>query len=249
MPLQWIFFDAGNTLIGLDYGLLLAALAREGFAIDEPALRRAELSARRELDQVILRRFHEGPLPRTGWVEAEVWLRFWRQVLEACGATPYDADALVAAALRVTRPASSWDRVESTTVPALRALAAAGYRLGVISNSSGGLADHLRRLGLADHFEMILDSHHVGVEKPHPAIFQLALRQAGLTDAAGALYVGDVYAIDVLGAASAGMHALLFDPLGMWDPGLLPAGAPSCRTLRSIAELPVMLMGQGEGTG
>ncbi len=48
--------------------------------------------------------------------------------------------------LRVTRPASSWDRVEAGTDTALRELALRGYRLGIISNSSGTLAEHLRGL-------------------------------------------------------------------------------------------------------
>jgi HAD superfamily hydrolase (TIGR01509 family) len=144
---------------------------------------------------------------------------------------------MVESVLRVTRPASSWDRVESGTPALLHDLALAGVRLGVISNSSGTLSEHLARIGLADSFEVIIDSAHVGVEKPHPDIFHQALRMAGGVDASRALYVGDVYAIDVLGAAGAGLQALLFDPLGLWDASTLPAGMPECGTIASLQEL------------
>ena len=120
-------------------------------------------------------------------------------------------------------------------------LASRGYRLGIISNSDGTLGDHLRRIGMAQRFEMILDSSEVGVEKPHPEIFRMALERAGGVEARRTLYIGDVYAIDVLGAAGAGMQAMLFDPLGQWDATALPAGAPACRTLGSLTELTGLL--------
>jgi putative hydrolase of the HAD superfamily len=235
--IDWIFFDAGNTLIGLNYQILIEALAAHGFRVEESVLRRAEMSARRELDRAILERWKDDSVPRIGWVEEKIWRSFWRQVLELCGAHGRDAESLVATVLAVTRPASSWDRVDSTTIPTLVELASRGYRLGIISNSNGTLGDHLRRLGMARRFEMIVDSSQVGVEKPHPEIFRMALERAGGVEAGRALYVGDVYAIDVLGAAGAGMHAMLFDPLGQWDATALPAGASPCRTLRSLAEL------------
>ena len=241
MSPSWIFFDAGNTLIGLNYQLVVEALRAEGLDVREEALRSAETTARRDLDKAILSRWSSGSLPRTGWVEGKVWTSFWRQVIIACGGTPERSDRLVDAVLKVTRPASSWDRVDSTTPGVLDELAARGHRLGVISNSSGTLHDHLERIGLAGRFEIIIDSSRVGVEKPHPEIFRLALRQAGDLDATGALYVGDVYAIDVLGAAGAGMSAILFDPQGIWDPGWLRAGDPPCRRLRSLSELPAFI--------
>ena len=243
MIVDWVFFDAGNTLIGLDYRILLGALADAGFVVDEMTLRRSEMLARRDLDRVILERWHGGSVPRTGWIETSVWRNFWRQVLELSGANPYDVDSLTGVVLDVTRPASSWSMVDATTPGTLEWLAGQGYRLGVISNSNGSLIAHLEGKGLARHFEFIIDSAHLGVEKPHPEIFKEALFRAGGVAAGRTLYVGDVYAIDVLGAAGVGMHALLFDPLGQWHAGFLPEGAPPCRTLRSLVELKTILAG------
>jgi FMN phosphatase YigB (HAD superfamily) len=51
----------------------------------------------------------------------------------------------------------------------------------------------------------------VGVAKPDPAIFRLALEAMGV-DPQHALHIGDTPAADVEGARAAGMHAVLVDP-------------------------------------
>jgi putative hydrolase of the HAD superfamily len=66
----------------------------------------------------------------------------------------------------------------------------------------------------------------VGVEKPDARIFQLALQQAGL-GAGEAVYVGDLYSIDVLGARGAGLTAVLLDPGAGW-------GARDCPTAPDV---------------
>jgi len=238
---DWVFFDAGNTLIGLDYARLAASLAGAGLSVPEMTIRRAESAARRGLDRAILEASRGGADWRIAERNDAAWREYWRRTLRLCGADPYREEDLLDAVFEVTRPAASWDRVESSTPAALEELASAGYRLGVISNSSGTLKEHLDRIGLSARFEVIVDSHEVGVEKPHPGIFRHALQRAGGILPDRALHIGDVYAIDVLGAASAGLHALLFDPLGLWDPASLPDGSPGCRTLASLADLPAML--------
>ena len=100
----------------------------------------------------------------------------------------------------------------------LRAVAATGVRLGVISNADGLMGERLRELeilqvgpGLGVPVETVIDSGAVGVSKPDPRIFTLALDALGL-DAADAWYVGDMPAIDVVGARRVGMHAFVMDP-------------------------------------
>ena len=63
-------------------------------------------------------------------------------------------------------------------------------------------------------FEFVIDSGEVGVEKPDPRIFQIALDRMGVT-AADALYVGDLYEVDVVGARAAGLDVVLLDPYGV----------------------------------
>jgi HAD superfamily hydrolase (TIGR01549 family) len=243
MAISWIFLDAGNTLIGLEYAHLTAALEAAGLSVTEAALRAAEKPARRALDRALVERWGGGDLPRPGWVEGRLWRRYWSDTLLGAGAPPGRLEALTEAALSVTRPAASWTRMEPHLDRTLGALRDRGMSLGVISNSSGTLEGHLHELGLARHFEMILDSHHLGIEKPHPGIFEEALRRAGGVAARDALYVGDVYGIDVLGAAGVGLRAVLLDPRGEWDPSLAPADAPACRTVASLTAIDGLLDG------
>jgi putative hydrolase of the HAD superfamily len=94
---------------------------------------------------------------------------------------------------------------------------AAGLVAGVISNSNGSVRSILEETGLAAHLHFVIDSSVVGVEKPDPRIFHLGLREAGVA-AGDAVYVGDLYSVDVLGARAAGLAGILLDPGGFWGP-------------------------------
>jgi putative hydrolase of the HAD superfamily len=93
--------------------------------------------------------------------------------------------------------------------------------LGVISNADGKIEEILGRCGIADCFETITDSGIVGKEKPHPAIFDAAVRSLGVT-AEESLYTGDVYSVDYLGATRFGMQSVLFDVAGAYKDDGLP---------------------------
>ena len=97
-------------------------------------------------------------------------------------------------------------------------LQAAGYPLAVVSNATGTmeqqLADH--RIctsdgGAAAQVAVVVDSDVVGVEKPDPAIFGIALDALGLPPD-GCLYVGDTVHFDVNGARAAGLRPVHLDP-------------------------------------
>ncbi len=77
------------------------------------------------------------------------------------------------------------------------------FRLGLLSN---GNTDP-RRLGLAHWFDFTLFAEHVGVHKPDPAFYHLAIRTAGVP-ASQILHVGDSIENDVLPAQDVGMKAL-----------------------------------------
>src|SRR3989442_4310656 len=98
---------------------------------------------------------------------------------------------------------------------ALKLARARGLTAGVISNSNGTIRAILRALGLLPYLDFVLDSAEVGVEKPDPRIFRLALEQARVAPRE-AVYVGDLYSVDVRGARAAGLDAVLLDPAGLW---------------------------------
>lgn len=127
-----------------------------------------------------------------------------------------------------------WCTVQERTHLALQQLRAAGLRLGVVSNSDGRVEQALQSAGLRDYFDVVIDSSLVGVEKPDPRIFRVALDALGV-EPAEALYVGDLYEVDVLGARAAGVDAVLLTT----SPG--GPGRP-CRTAASIYELATILL-------
>jgi putative hydrolase of the HAD superfamily len=69
----------------------------------------------------------------------------------------------------------------------------------------------------------------VNTFKPEPEIFGHALRRLNLT-AQEALYVGDNYYADVVGARRAGLRPVLYDPRGIFP-------EPGCETIKSFDEL------------
>jgi putative hydrolase of the HAD superfamily len=94
--------------------------------------------------------------------------------------------------------------------PAFRRLRARGCAVGIISNWDRRLAGLLGGVGLAGHVDTVVSSAEVGLRKPDPRIFELALDRVGVT-AADAAHVGDHHYADVLGAQAAGMTAVLID--------------------------------------
>ena len=105
-----------------------------------------------------------------------------------------------------------------------------GLLVAVISNTEDGRArDSLEAAGLAERFDVIIDSHHVGLRKPDPAIFRHALERLDV-EPHEAVFVGDSYAHDALAALAAGLSAVLLDPLDLHP----EAACPRIRRLRDL---------------
>lgn len=113
---------------------------------------------------------------------------------------------------------------------ALPRLRDAGARLVVVSNWDVSLHDLLERVGLASALDGIVTSAEAGARKPDAAIFERALRLAGVP-ASDALHVGDTVAEDVIGARGAGI-----DPVLLLRGG--GSGPEGVRTISSLAQLP-----------
>ncbi|MFI5372734.1 MAG: HAD-IA family hydrolase, partial [Candidatus Eisenbacteria bacterium] len=109
-------------------------------------------------------------------------------------------------------------------------VAARGLRRAVVSNSDGRAEQHLRHSGVRSGLEFVVDSHVVGVEKPDPRIFTIALERLEV-EPERALYVGDVRSVDETGARAAGMRFVLLDPYGDY-------GADGVDRIATISDLP-----------
>lgn len=112
------------------------------------------------------------------------------------------------------------------------------YRLGIVSNFYGNLAQVCDDAGIRRLFGVLVDSAEVGCAKPAPRIFQHALDALGVS-AAEATFVGDSLPRDMAGARGVGMRHI-------WLAGAEPSGASLCcrddRQIRSLRELEAILL-------
>jgi putative hydrolase of the HAD superfamily len=94
--------------------------------------------------------------------------------------------------------------------PTLAALRRAGLRLAVVSNWDCSLRSVLAEVGLAAAVDEVVVSAEVGVEKPDARIFAAALAKLR-RGPEESLFVGDSIDVDIVGARSAGLRAVLLD--------------------------------------
>jgi len=202
-----LFFDVGNTLLFPSRGRMLRPLYQRGLYPSEELLYKIERQTKREFDSL---------LESSGPVDHGFWHIYYSGLLKELGL----ADEAVSADLvALTRISANWCEIRRDTRQVLERLKQQ-YRLAVISNADGKIADVLSRSAIADLFESITDSGIVGKEKPHPEIFGAALRSLGVRPEE-TIYIGDVYSVDYLGARRSGMQAILFDVAGAYcDRGL-----------------------------
>jgi len=197
---RFIFFDVGNTLLFPNRARMLAPLPEDR----HPTLERWQALERRTKQE-----FDQGMMG--GKIDHGFWWTFHTYLLEEINALE---DGVRDALIENTQNSANWDQILPGTRDALERIRQ-DYEIAVISNADGKIDAVLRRCGIADCFENITDSGIVGREKPHPAIFEAALREMK-ADPAESLYVGDVYSVDYVGARNAGMQAVLFDVAGAY---------------------------------
>src|SRR5271157_2223762 len=201
-----IFFDVGNTLLFPNRERIHAPLAERGIVPDAEHLRDLECRTKNRFD---------GMMIAEGAADHSFWWMFYSQLLSEIGLqNDAGADVIRDQLVAGIRNSANWDQIRPGTAEHLLEIGKR-YRIAVISNADGRIEDVLQRCGIAQCFHTITDSGLVGYEKPHPEIFRQALKSM---DAAPgeSLYVGDVYSVDYLGAAGAGMQAMLMDVPGAY---------------------------------
>jgi putative hydrolase of the HAD superfamily len=211
-PLRAIFFDAGNTLVRMNYGAIADQLGTLGHQVALDVVRCAEWRARVRLDEELLGR------PGASTESGSSRHAYLSLVLEELGlADEATAQAMTRWRERYHAPIGIFDVVDPDAEAALVLARQAGLATAVISNSNGTAEALLTSLGLGSYLDFVVDSFTAGVEKPDARIFRLALARTGLQPSQ-AVYVGDLYSVDVAGARAAGLEAVLIDPGGHWGP-------------------------------
>ena len=220
-----VFFDAGGTLVHIDYqrvaGAVRRVLGRDVPAKDFVA---AEYAGRAAVEAGMAK----GDLP----TDTSRWSVHFRAMLGSLGLSDAEFERVGPEVMAEHKRKHLWSHVVPGTTEGLASLRQAGYLVAVISNADGTVEQLLASLGLREPLAFVIDSGVVRVEKPDPRIFEIALGEARKAGEAGLVaadcyYVGDIYPIDVVGSRNVGMKPVLLDPLGRY-------GARDCRTIRDV---------------
>lgn len=199
-------------------------LAGAGIAFDPDALAAAMAQAEGHLEAT----WHRGDWWASELTVRELFVTAYRIGLDALpgfGNDPVRAERLAADIYAAFHDIRHWAAFPDV-LPTLEALRAAGVTMGVISDWGHGLESILLELELGDYFAFLVVSSRLGISKPHPEVFRMALTRIHVPPAS-AVYIGDTYIKDVLGARAAGLTPVLLDRAGR-------AANADCATVREL---------------
>jgi len=227
-PIRAVFFDVDFTLIypgptfqGEGYQRFCAAY---GIAVDPAKFLDAVIAASPILNDEEELRYQD-----------ELFVRYTRRIIEVMGGT---GEALDTCATQIVREWAACQHffLYDDVTPVLRELDARGFKVGLISNSHRCLASFQQHFELHGLITAAISSSEHGFLKPHPSIFEAALRLVGVQPDE-AVMVGDSLMHDIEGATRVGMRGVL---VRRAENGTVsdPAGIPVIRTL---AELPALI--------
>jgi putative hydrolase of the HAD superfamily len=215
-----ILLDAGGVLVFPEPANLLPPLRQAGLDPNLATLERAHYHAMAAQDR------QATPPVQNTW-----WRDYLTAYLAACGVAEAHCEPLAIEIAGHPRR-YGWAHAGLGVKDGLRALAGFGLPMGVVSNSNGTVEGDLRRVGVCYvpdgdgpdgdgrapegvKMGVILDSAVVGVAKPDPGIFRIALDALSVPADGGVLHVGDSLRYDVAGALAAGLQPVHMDPYGL----------------------------------
>jgi putative hydrolase of the HAD superfamily len=224
--IKGVFFDAGNTLLFPDYEIYRRICADFGVDVTIESVIAAEARARGAFERAVT----ESPQRNVYGFWPVFYTSFYRLLDLPSGSIPE--------AIEKTRIADSaglgiWCVPNEDLETTLDELSSRDLAVGIISNSDGRLEWRLDQLGILGRFEFVIDSAVVGISKPNPEIFRDALRRSSL-HSSQALYVGDYYEVDIVGARTAGMMGVLLDPVTAYE-------SVDCQVITRLSELPAVI--------
>lgn len=214
MKYDWVFFDYGGTLtvrLDPDSAAIKPKNAYGRALMDWFTSTGRELKADTDELQRLTELAHENTEGRPNAVDVrhneEYYIRWIRWIYGQLQFEPPFTDHELASAwhfmcwqIGKRYSLAACESVNST----LHELRKRGYRLGVLSNNSGYVADQLALDGIDHLFEIIVDSAREGRVKPDPELFRSVARRAGAA-CDRIFYVGDNYECDVIGSTLVGM--------------------------------------------
>jgi putative hydrolase of the HAD superfamily len=207
-----VFFDFDGTLVYAEpepFEQFLTLCRQVGLNVDDEAARRGERFSRLYLSS----RVGSRRLTRMG--EADFWRYFTRLTFQEMGIEGDLEEVSEAIGEGLMRAKPGQMICPPSVGRTLADLQARGYVLGVISNRDEELDKLCKKFDLAQYLTFTLPLNREGSLKANPWIFEAALREADVAPEE-AVYVGDDYLTDVIGAQWAGLTAILLDPRGLF---------------------------------
>ena len=220
-----VFFDVDFTLIypgpTFDGEGYRQFAARHGIEVDPSALTLAVASASGELDRA-----------QDDIYRPELFIRYARRVLEHMGGVGSGLDTCAREIYDEWAACQHFSLYDDVR-PTLEQLHATGVRIGLISNTHRCLASFQSHFELERYITAALSSSDHGYMKPHPSIFEAALKLADATPTESVM-VGDSLNHDIHGARHVGMKGVLIQRSASSDSEMLE-GVPVIRTLAELS--------------
>ena len=221
-----VFFDWMNTLTHAepDRHEQFCQVARElGIKLSPQKVIRGIYAAGTQLPEGAPYRWRESEDP-------EIFTRYLEIILAEAG-VKLPRDTVLEILKKISRSAKVENYVlYDDVLPTLKKLKKRGLIVGLITSLTKDMNLICRNLGLAPYVDFVVTAKEVGANKPEPPIFLLALERAS-AHASEALYVGDQYETDVVGARGVGIKPILID---RYD--LLPE-VSDCPRIHSLTEV------------
>lgn len=228
--LKAILFDAGSTLVLPDVDHLA-----EVMALPAARLAAADPSVRKTVNRHLM-------TPGAQTESLDTFRIFFEGLARGAGG---HLDAATLQRLRSERGMDScWRKLNPEAEGLAAKLREKRLRTAIISNSDGRCEEIITALGLMPDFEFVIDSTVVGVAKPDPRIFRIALDRMKLEPHEVA-YIGDLPAIDVVGSHAAGLRPILYDPHDVFEDEVRELEARGVGPVRRIRRLQELLNGAG----
>jgi len=203
----YLLLDAGGVLLFMDQEYLARLANDYGF-------------------QVEAERFYDQHFRLVHWLDTYVMTEgrfppglnrpYSQFMFESVGLSAEAAAQAAQVAEAKHKQRNLWTFTFSWVLETLDQLRDEGYGMSIVSNADGRVEQQLHDTGMRQYFERVYDSEVVGVRKPEPGIYEMALKDLGLQPEE-AVFVGDMFHIDIWGASRVGIPGLHLDPLGLYE--------------------------------
>lgn len=209
MTIAMVFFDAGGTLLDPhpSFAELFSSTCRAaGYDISPERVEEVQDQIAPHLTELI----DEIDLPHAPSLSQEASRKFWtftyRRFLSELGVEDEQMTVKLYERFSSFESYRLYDDVKTT----LDALEGAGYRIGLISNFDSWLEEMLLEMEVGHIFDPSVISGQVGVEKPNPRIYRIAVERAGVAPG-DCVHIGDSPRMDIEPAAEVGIIPVMLD--------------------------------------